>query len=236
MIGIMTAAGKGSRMKKVTGKDLPKALIGLHGKPIIAYGIEAMKAIGIKKIYIVGLKKYENDFRERLSNFDNLHFCWLEKSNHIMDSLDYLVKNVLKDKEYKNCNAIYWLADNIFIGDDHKRAIKKLNKKIKNTKESTGLLLVETHMPQDFITMKKDGSFEDKPINPETNLSAAGVFVVNNLAMKNTSNRVENKGEFTIWDSWMKKHKLFCEKITDTWVDVGTPERFKEVKKLISKI
>ena len=232
----MTAAGKGSRMKKLTGEDLPKVLINLHGKPIISYGIEAMKSVGVKKIYIVGLKKYENDFRKKLNNFDGLDFCWLEKSDHIMDSLEYLTKHLLKDKEYKNENAIYWLADNIFIGDDHKRAIKNLNKKIENENETTGLLLVKTNTPQDFITMKKDGTFEEKPINPETNLSASGVFVVNHLALKNTSNRVDNKGEFTIWDSWMKNHKLFFEKITDTWVDVGTPERYKDVKNLISKI
>lgn len=233
MIGIMTAAGKGSRMKALTGQDLPKVLLRIKDKPIIAFGIESMRDMGIKEIFVIAHIDYKKDFEEAIGHY-GVHMVYIDKSDHVMDSADQLCRFVINHPKYNGENAVYWLADNIFIGEDYKDKIRSIDSKMKQvTGPSTGLLLVETTSPKDFITMNKDGSFVDKPSNPETNLSAAGVFIVNKAAMSETSQRIMNDRakEFTIWDSWMKYHTLLSEKINDVWIDVGTPERYLEVKK-----
>lgn len=51
-IGIILAAGKGTRLSPIT-RAVPKELLSIGGMPIIDYSIEQMKAAGISKVYIV---------------------------------------------------------------------------------------------------------------------------------------------------------------------------------------
>jgi|GEM_PF-1312309 len=52
LIGIIPAAGRGTRMAPLTG-DLPKALIEIEGQPLIVTAIESLKAVGVSKIVVV---------------------------------------------------------------------------------------------------------------------------------------------------------------------------------------
>ncbi len=52
MIGIILAAGKGSRLGKIT-KNNHKALLSIKGKALIEYQIDAFFRAGINKIYII---------------------------------------------------------------------------------------------------------------------------------------------------------------------------------------
>ena len=52
LIGIIPAAGRGTRMAGLTG-ELPKALIELEGQTLIARAIESLKAIEVGKIVVV---------------------------------------------------------------------------------------------------------------------------------------------------------------------------------------
>lgn len=235
MIGIMTAAGKGTRMKALTGKDLPKVLLPINEKPVIAYGIESMLSMGIKSIYIVARKEYEDEFQELSKRYEGLKFLFIAETHHIMDSVEALAKFVLADPQYNGENAVYWLADNIFVGETYKNALTKMDKRMSTDKPSTGFLLVKTNTPQDFITKNLDNTFSEKPKRPETNVSATGVFLVNKEALKDTSRRIKNPNtaEFTIWDSWMVDHEIIFEEIDDVWIDVGTPERYLDIKKAL---
>lgn len=51
MKAMILAAGKGERMMPLT-KDTPKPLLKIHGKPLIEYAIEKLKAAGITDIVI----------------------------------------------------------------------------------------------------------------------------------------------------------------------------------------
>ncbi len=55
---VILAAGKGTRMGKKDGSDIPKVMFPLAGKPIIYHSVELTKKAGIKKIVlVVGYKK-----------------------------------------------------------------------------------------------------------------------------------------------------------------------------------
>lgn len=57
MIGIILAAGRGSRMQSAT-EDKPKCLTKLFGIPLLEYQIEALSTAGVDKIIAVGGYKY----------------------------------------------------------------------------------------------------------------------------------------------------------------------------------
>jgi bifunctional UDP-N-acetylglucosamine pyrophosphorylase/glucosamine-1-phosphate N-acetyltransferase len=68
-VGIVMAAGKGTRMKS----DLPKVLFPAVGRPMIEYVLEALAAVGVKRtIVVVG---YRGDLvRERLAHWPGVEF------------------------------------------------------------------------------------------------------------------------------------------------------------------
>lgn len=49
---IILAAGKGTRLRSVTGNEFPKPLTPIKGKPIIEYSIEALQKAGVNRILI----------------------------------------------------------------------------------------------------------------------------------------------------------------------------------------
>lgn len=49
---IILAAGKGTRLRSVTGDEIPKPLTPLKGQPIIEYSIDALVKVGVQKILI----------------------------------------------------------------------------------------------------------------------------------------------------------------------------------------
>ena len=58
-IGVIPAAGKGSRISDLLlTRVLPKPMLPILNKPILAYVIENMKSMGVEDIYvIIGHKK-----------------------------------------------------------------------------------------------------------------------------------------------------------------------------------
>lgn len=59
VIGIVLAAGKGTRLNHGKPSEIPKVLHLLHGRPLINYCIESLKGAGIENIIlVVGYKGY----------------------------------------------------------------------------------------------------------------------------------------------------------------------------------
>ncbi|MCP4639322.1 MAG: NTP transferase domain-containing protein [bacterium] len=71
VVGVILAAGKGSRMSPLSTR-LPKPVLPILNKPIICHQLEAMRSVGIRKAYVVvgyrgfevvrELERFEQDF------------------------------------------------------------------------------------------------------------------------------------------------------------------------------
>lgn len=89
MIGIILAAGRGSRLGRYTLYQ-PKGLVKVHNKPLIEWQINAIKKAGVKKIYIItGYRK--NKFKYNCGYIHNKRW----KNTNMFFSLS-LADNLLK--------------------------------------------------------------------------------------------------------------------------------------------
>ena len=128
MIGIILAAGRGSRLGLITNNN-HKALLKIKGKPLIEYQIDAFHEAGINKIYIV--TGYNSHLFEPYNNrniilLNNLNWKnsnmmisimtasdQLKKSNSIISYSDifyepYAIKSLLDQKELTILYSSNW--------------------------------------------------------------------------------------------------------------------------------
>ena len=240
MKGIILSAGKGTRMKEMAGKDVCKTLLPLGDLAVIEYGISSMISMNVKKIYIVANENFKSEFKALEEKyFPIVNVLFIGRTNHIMDSMDLISKHVQKDKEWELHNYILWLGDNVFVGEDHKRAIARLCEYIPSISKQpfTGFITSKVCTPTDFIAKNKNSEWEEKPAEASSNEVASGVFMINAEMLRHTDNResMNRNGEYTVFDSWMKNSEIVSDYTTDKWFDVGTPERYLEIKALFDK-
>tara|TARA_B100000579_G_scaffold437928_1_gene470015 strand:+ start:2118 stop:2846 length:729 start_codon:yes stop_codon:yes gene_type:complete len=114
MIGIILAAGRGSRLGKYT-TNIPKGLVKIHGQPLIEWQINAFKKAGIKNIHIItGYRKnrFKYNFKyihNKLWKNTNMFFSLsladnLLKKNKCIISYSDIIYGYKIIKEIMNCN------------------------------------------------------------------------------------------------------------------------------------
>ncbi|MCK4352063.1 NTP transferase domain-containing protein [candidate division WOR-3 bacterium] len=108
MIGIIPAAGLGTRLKNIS-RGKPKELLPIQGKPMIEWVVlEALKS-GLSKIIIV-ISPEKKELQEYLSKFPKITFIYQPVPYGLADAI-YRCKEIVGESKF----AVL-LPDNIFIG------------------------------------------------------------------------------------------------------------------------
>lgn len=123
MIAVIPAAGKGTRLKKIT-KGKPKELLEISGKPVINWCVEEL--INCEIIIVINEKKKLIKFH---LGEDNFTYVYQPKPYGVADAI-YRCKNLINDEQF-----IVSLPDNIFIGE--KNPISELIPVAKKYKKNT---------------------------------------------------------------------------------------------------
>lgn len=161
---IILAAGKGTRLRSVTGGEFPKPLTPLKGLPIIEYSIRALKDSGVDKIligsgYMMQSFSYLEEKYEEVTIVEN-PFYDVHGSIYTFLMFEPLIKNpfylleadILYDpnvfsqlKPADNgenliiTSAPLNLDDNVYFSSENGR-LSRLTKKIEDKTESEGVM------------------------------------------------------------------------------------------------
>jgi len=102
MNAIIIAAGSGKRISEDV-KDLPKSLITVNGKPIIAYQIQALKQVGIKNIVVI------TGMHDEKFEIENVHYI----KDHYYNEHDIL-GSLMEAKDFLKNDVLVLYSDIIF--------------------------------------------------------------------------------------------------------------------------
>ncbi|ALU11648.1 glucose-1-phosphate thymidylyltransferase [Ignicoccus islandicus DSM 13165] len=169
--GIILAAGKGTRLRPITF-SIPKPLIPIMGRPIVGYGIEQLKKLGIKEITMVVGWLHEV-FEEVLGNGERfgikIKYVLQEKRLGIAHAINL----ALTEGDINNPFLVY-LGDNV-LNDSWINNFKNVFKDYDSI-----IFLARVKDPRRFgVAIIKDDrvvGFIEKPKVPPSDLALVGLY------------------------------------------------------------
>ena len=209
MKAIILSSGKGTRMMPLT-KDMPKPMLEVNGEPLIAHKIKLLEDASIKEIFInVAYKK------DVIINYIKS----LNKNIHLIDEGDEPlgtaagIRNIvsqLKDESFIVINSDVWT-------DYRLDQLKELDL----NDNLAHIILIET---PDYLAGDFDISDDTITVGKKYVFSGIGKYHTELFKKYNDKDlgdilRAEEKISFSIYDR--------------QWMDIGTPERLKQIKELI---
>ena len=209
MKAIILSSGKGTRMMPLT-KDTPKPMLEVNGEPLIAHKIKLLEDASINEIFInVAYKK------DVIINYIKS----LNKNIHLIDEGDEPlgtaagIRNIvsqLKDESFIVINSDVWT-------DYRLDQLKELDL----NDNLAHIILIET---PDYLAGDFDISDDTISVGKKYVFSGIGKYHTELFKKYNDKDlgdilRAEEKISFSIYD--------------EQWMDIGTPERLKQIKELI---
>jgi MurNAc alpha-1-phosphate uridylyltransferase len=209
MKAIILSSGKGTRMMPLT-KDMPKPMLEVNGEPLIAHKIKLLEDASINEIFInVAYKK----------DVITSYIKSLNKNIHLIDEGDEPlgtaagIRNIvsqLKDESFIVINSDIWT-------DYPLDQLKELNL----NDNLAHIVLIET---PDYLAGDFDINGEAITTGKKYVFSGIGKYHTELFKKYNDKDlgdilRAEEKISFSIYDR--------------QWMDIGTPERLKQIKELM---
>ncbi len=237
MKAVILAGGRGTRGRPFTDY-IPKAMIPVHGRPLVGHIVRHISAIKIVDEIIIladfdGLgKQIERYFENNRETKKPLRFIQDSQSGTGGD-LVHIEKALGKSSEF-----LLWFVDNLTPLD-----IKNMYQfhKEKNTlatiatrryrKEETGYAIVENGIVTEF---------REKPTIKLDMAECLGIYILNSKILniiKSKKTRKELNLSYDILQPLSKKGKISAYDIgKNPWIDVDSPSRVEREKSLVNSI
>jgi glucose-1-phosphate thymidylyltransferase len=233
MKGLILSGGRGTRLRPITHTNA-KQLIPIANKPVLFYGIEAIRDAGITDIGIV-----VGDTREEIkcavgdgSEWD-VNVTYIEQDAPL--GLAHAV--LVSEKFLKGDEFVMYLGDNLIIG-----GISDLVAGFNKRKPNSQILLVKVPNPQSFGVAELKGgkvvSLAEKPSNPKTDLALVGVYMFDDTIFKAVKAiKPSQRGELEITDAiqWLIDNGYNVEPhlVNGWWKDTGMLDDLLEANKMV---
>ena len=234
---VIAAGGLGTRLQGFRQNDKTKILLEVNGMPMINRQIYQLKNWGIEEFIIIT----NPDFDELIKEVTSKEFPNFNISYSIQETPKGISHAFLKAESFVNKNDILLLVlgDN-FFGEDPIKSIDFAGL-VKN--KGSIIFTKEVDNPNDFGVAKVDRNgkvihIEEKPNNPTSNLAVVGVYIFDYLAMDNIKLlKPSERGEYEITDLiniYITQDSCSNIKLSDWWIDAGTPDRIFELESKLS--
>ena len=233
MRGIILAAGKGRRLRPLTHTG-PKHLLPIAGKPIIRYGIDKLKEIGLAEIgVVVGYRA--DDVKECLKDGSDLGI-----------SIRYILQPVQRGIAHALKVAEEYLSDDrlvVYLGDNLlKQNLKKFADDFERENCDALILLSRVRNPERFGVAVLEGGkvtrLVEKPRENISDLALVGIYFFKPVVFKAIHQiRPSWRNELEITDAiqWLVDHgyNVKAKVVKGWWADTGTELDLLEANRLI---
>jgi len=221
MKAMILAAGRGERMRPLTDTT-PKPLLLAAGKPIIQYTIERLVSAGFTDI-VINIAHLGQQIKQVLGSgkqfgasivFSDEGETGLETAGGIINALP-----LLGDEAFLVINGD--IANDYDLTQLHNKTI-----------DLAHLVLIPNpnHHPKGDFHLASNGLVSD---TTEPRLTYSGIAVFHPQLFKNTSPGKHRLAP--LLRDVMPQNRVTGEKFDGFWLDIGTPERLKEMECYLAK-
>ncbi|EKD58964.1 MAG: hypothetical protein ACD_56C00017G0002 [uncultured bacterium] len=221
---VILAAGRGTRMGELTN-DVPKPMLQIKGKPILAHKIEELPKEIDEVILIVGY--LGNKIQEYFGNFyagRKISYIVQEELNGTGGAV-HLAKDLIKD------DFLVMMGDDLYVRGDIEKIMKY----------DFALLGLEVENPRKFGVIMLDDDGTAKEIIEKPNIDGPALANIGLYKMKKEFFDYPlvkiSETEYGLPQTMMRmkdKHKIVIEQATD-WFPIGNPDDLKKAEEIIDK-
>ena len=234
MKALVLSGGSGSRLRPITHTSA-KQLLPVANKPVLFYGLEALRDAGITEVGIV-VGDTERAIREAVGGGDafGLDVAYLRQ-----DAPRGLAHAVLIARDFLgDDDFVMYLGDNFIVG-----GIAGLVDEFRSGRPDAQIMLTSVPDPRQFGVAELDSAgevigLEEKPREPKSDLALVGVYIFT-PAVHEAVARLEPswRGELEITEAiqWLIDHgrKVRSTTITGYWKDTGNVADMLEVNRMV---
>lgn len=233
MKALILSGGEGTRLRPIT-HTAAKQLIPIANKPILFYGIEAVKEAGITDVGIVVGDTYE-EIKKMVGEGEK----WGIKVTYIRQEVPLGLAHAVKISQdfLANESFVMYLGDNII-----KQGIKSLVDEFRKESPNSQILLAHVKNPGQFgvaeLERGKVVRLVEKPKKPKTDLALVGVYMFDHHIFEAVNNiKPSWRGELEITDAIQylidKNFLVHSHIINGWWKDTGKPEDLLEANRIM---
>jgi len=233
MKGLILSGGKGTRLRPIT-HTRAKQLVPVANKPVLFYGIEAIRDSGITDIgIVVGDTKDEIIDAVGDGSYFGVKVTYIEQeaplglAHAVLVAEDFLAGNPF----------VMYLGDNLIIN-----GISPLVEEFRRNQYNAQILLAHVPNPSQFgvaeLVEGKVVRLEEKPAEPKSDLALVGVYMFDSNVFKAAKSiKPSDRNELEITDSiqWLVDQDFNVQSfvVEGWWKDTGKLEDMLEANRMI---
>ena len=234
MKALVLSGGSGSRLRPITHTSA-KQLLPVANKPVLFYGLEAIRDAGITDVGIV-VGETERAIREAVGDGGafGLDVAYLRQ-----DAPRGLAHAVLIARDFLgDDDFVMYLGDNFIVG-----GIAGLVDEFRSGRPDAQIMLTSVPDPRQFGVAELDSAgevigLEEKPREPKSDLALVGVYIFTPAVHEAVAELEPSwRGELEITEAiqWLIDHgrKVRSTTITGYWKDTGNVADMLEVNRMV---
>jgi glucose-1-phosphate thymidylyltransferase len=234
MKALVLAGGAGTRLRPITHTSA-KQLLPVANKPVLFYGLEAIRDAGITD---VGLVVGDTEAAIRAAVGDGSAFgldaCYIRQEAPLGLAHAVLVaRDFLGEDDF-----VMYLGDNFIVG-----GITQLVEEFRATRPDAQILLTRVPDPTEFGVAELGDAgqvvgLEEKPQRPKSDLALVGVYMFTSAVHEAVQHlKPSGRGELEITEAiqWLIDHgrKVTSTTISGYWKDTGNVADMLEVNRMV---
>ena len=234
MKALVLAGGSGTRLRPITHTSA-KQLVPVANKPVLFYGLEAIRDAGITEVGIV-VGDTEPAIRSAVGSGQafGLEVTYIRQSAPLG-----LAHAVLAAREYLGeDDFVMYLGDNFIVG-----GITALVEEFRAARPDAHIMLTSVADPRQFGVAELDGAgqligLEEKPEQPKSDLALVGVYLFTPAVHEAVAGLAPSgRGELEITEAiqWLLRsgRKVTSTIISGYWKDTGNVADMLEVNRTV---